>query len=229
MTATDTRLLDTVDALTKQHDEMVHDGDRYRYVKQDALLAQIRDAMYGDLGRTSSGRSSGADRSILVLEAFTLYEDIAGRVEGWHRKLTGERKRATVEDTLRAWYVAFNAKENEPHRVEHAVVELRRFADRIRGFFDAPRTKEISGACPVDECGYEYALSADGAMQTALFAVYREGDDPYVECRRCGAVWSGDSTLLQLGRYLGATVNEDELRELGVALDAEADQERADH
>jgi len=225
----DTRLLDAVDALSKRHDEMVHDGDRYRNVKQDALLGQIRDAMYGDLGRTSSGRSSGADRSILVLEAFSLYEDITGRVEGWHRKLTGERKRATAEETLRAWYRAFNAGENTPDRVEHAVLELTRFADRIRQFFDAPRTKEIIGACPVEECGYEYSINGEGITSTALYAVYREGDEPYVECRRCGAVWSGNSTLLQLGRYLGATVNEDELRELGVALEAQADQERVHH
>lgn len=222
----DTRLLDAIDALTKPHDEIVHDGERYRHVKQDPLLQQIRDAMYGDLGRTSSGRSSGADRSILVLEAFTIYEDIAGRIEGWHRKITGERKRGTAEDTLRAWYAAFNAKQNEPHRVEHAIVELRRYADRIKGFFDAPRIKEIEGACPIEECGYQYSLNEEGAMSTALFAAYKEGEDPYVKCRRCEAVWTGNRTLIQLGRYLGATVNEDELRELGVALESEADQER---
>lgn len=220
---TDTRLLDAVDALSKEHDEIVHDGERYRTVKQDALLVQMRQAMYGDLGRTSSGRSSGADRSVLVLEAFTLYQGIVSKINARYLRLVGTKTRSNAEDTLRAWYTLFIAQRNEDHQVESMVLELRRHADRIRGFFDAPRIKEIEGACPVEECGYEFALDDEGAKTTALFAAYREGDEPYVKCRRCGGVWTGNQTLLQLGRYLGATVDEEALIEMGVPVDSHAD------
>jgi len=215
------RIFKTVNQLSRDHTEQVWSGTSLVALKQEPLLERIRKAMYGDLGRTEGGKSAAAqERSVLDVTAFTIYEDITGRIEAFHRFLTGEPKRDSPEETLRAWYVIFDsnyrAGKYTDGQMTRVASQLASFVRRISGHFDQPRVMEIDGECPQFECGLSHTKTADGAIQSALFSAYRPGEKPTVKCRGCGAEWAGEETLIQLGRYLGANVDEDALREMGV-------------
>lgn len=217
------RIYKVVNQLSQHHTERVQAGHTLISVDREPLLSQIRQAMYGDLGKTEGGRSAAAqERSVLDITAFTLYEDISGRIESFHNHLTRKPKRATPEETLRAWYVAFDsnyrAGKYSDAQMRKVLQQLMRFAGRIRGHFDQPRIKELAGACPVETCGLAFTKSENGSAQSALYATYKNGEQPVVKCRGCGAEWVGERTLLELGYYLGATVDEDTLREMGVIV-----------
>lgn len=215
------RIYKTVDRLSARHTEQIWNGETIVSVTREPLLAQIRAAMYGDLGRTESGKSAAAqERSVLDITAFTIYEDITGRIEAYHRHLTRKPKRDTPEETLRAWYVVFDsnyrAGKYTAQQVHRTLAQLTRFVSRIVGHFDQPRAKELEGPCP--QCSVTDVKDAQGARQTALYASYKAGEQPFVRCRGCGAEWFGERTLLELGYYLGAQVDEATLREMGVIV-----------
>lgn len=215
------RIYAVMDRLSAKHTEQIWNGETILSVKRDPLLQQIRSAMYGDLGRTESGKSAAAqERSVLDVAAFTIYEDITGRIEAFHQYLTKQPKRETPEETLRAWYVAFDSQFRAGKYTEQQVLrtlsQLNKFASRISGHFDQPRVKEIAGPCP--QCTAAHFKDTQGANQTSLYASYKAGEQPYVRCRGCGAEWTGERTLLELGYHLGAQVDEDTLREMGVIV-----------
>lgn len=217
------RIYKVVNQLSQNHTERVDTGDSLISVDRDPLLAQIRQAMYGDLGKTEGGRSAAAqERSVLDIGAFTIYEDITGRIEAFHQQLTGKPKRPTPEETLRAWFVAYDSNyrggKYTDAQVRRVLGQLLRFAGRIRGHFDQPRVKELAGACPVETCGLAFTKAENGATQSALYATYKRGEQPAVRCRGCGSEWVGERTLLELGYYLGANVDEETLRDMGVML-----------
>lgn len=215
------RIRQVVDRLSQKHDEQIWNGETIITVHRDPLLEQIRQAMYGDLGATESGKSAAAqERSVLDIGAFTLYEDITGRIEAYHHHLTGKPKRDTAEETLRAWFVAFNARHLSGNYTEPQMLrtlsQLNKFAGRILGYFDPPRAKELEGPCP--QCNSGSVNDGQGARQTALYASYKAGEQPFVRCRSCGAEWVGERTLLELGYHLGAQVDEETLRDMGVIV-----------
>ena len=217
------RIRKTVNDLSQVHTVRETSGPHTLLVEREPLLEQIRRAMYGDLGRTEGGKSAAAqERSVLDVTAFTIYEDITGRIEAYQQLLTGKPKRTSPEATLRAWYVAFRSNHDKGMYSEEVLrrtlKQLRQFAGRIKGHFDQPRVKEIEGECPQEQCRLGSYPGPEGARQTALYAIYREGQSPSVKCRGCGAEWEGEQTLLQLGRYLGANVDEEALRDMGVAV-----------
>lgn len=217
------RIRKMVNDLSETHTVREPSGKFTLLIEREPLIEQIRRAMYGDLGRTEAGKSAAAqERSVLDVTAFTIYEDITGRIEAYHHMLTKKPKRESPEATLRSWYVAFRSNHDAGKYSEEALQrtlkQLRQFAGRIKGHFDQPRNKEIEGACPLEQCGVATHTGPQGAKQTALYAIYSEGKQPSVKCRNCGAEWTGEQTLLELGRYLGANVDEETLREMGVIV-----------
>lgn len=215
------RIYVVMNELSRPYMERVFTGSTNVLLDREPLLEQLRVGMYGDMGKTESGKSAAAqERSVLDITAFTMYEDITGRIEAYHRHLTGKPKRDLPEDTLRAWYVAFDSNYRAGKYTDGQMLrtlrQLEQFAARIKAHFDPPRVKEIAGACPNDGCGIAEVNAPDGSRQTALYAAYKNGIEPSVKCRACGAERFGERTLLELGYHLGATVDEDTLREMGV-------------
>jgi len=211
----------TVLVLAEKHTDHVWTGDTIRPLERAPLMADLRRAISGDMGRSVSGSSSNPQtRSVLDLGAFTLYEDISGRIEAFHKALTGSRPRETPEATLRAWYVAYRAFFMSGKYTAVQTVRVRNqlgtFVHRIQTYLDPPRVKELSGACPIDGCGMEHYKSPAGATQTALYASYKTGEEPFAKCRACGSEWVGTGPLVVLGRHIGATLDESALREMGV-------------
>lgn len=200
-------------------------GRNVVHLPRQPLIAQIRHAIYGDLGKTHGGHNLASQRGLMDLGAFEIYEDVTGRIDAAFKYLTGQRPRETAEATLRAWFVAYRNEYRKNVYPEAAVKEqlreLRAWSSRIRHHFDPPRQKELAGPCPAEDaegnvCGQFEYVGLDGGKHTALFVQYRQDETPEARCRCCGARWEGTLTLLNLGYYLGANVDHDALRQMGV-------------
>lgn len=191
---------------------------------REALITQIRAAIYGDLGKTHGGHLLARERNLMDLGAFTLYEDITGRIEGHYRYLIGARPVDPPETALRQWFIAFNnnfRRGDYPDLIMHrTLTELRSWSRRISTYFDPPRVKDLLGPCPIETCGATEVGAEDEAKQPALYVTYRSDEEPIVRCRNCGTYWEGRFALYNLGRHLGATSDEDALREMGLDVDA---------
>lgn len=191
---------------------------KYRPVDYKPLLTMLAEAKASSLGRTSAGRSPAAERSLLNLEAFTLWEDIDGRVRSWLSELSKERHRGELPELvvrLAGLVKALHAANQIPDSTADRIAGLfPRWCDRIWGLFDPPTVKNLVGACPA--CSAVEYVALDGAKTTALIAYYWKGLTPEAKCQCCGEHWAGEKALLELGWHIGATVDETALREMGV-------------
>ena len=215
------RIRQLVNRLAKPHEEKIWAGETIVSLPRDPLLADLRRAVQGDLGKSDAGRSvDPAARSILDLDAFELYEDISGRIASFYKAMTGNKPRDTPEESLTGWFVVFRAfhmsgryTEQQTGRIES---QLKRFVGRITAYLDPPRVKEITGPCPMEPCRAEHVPTPAGGTATALYASYRKDEQPVVRCRACGSEWVGERALLEIGYHIGATVDSEALREMGV-------------
>jgi hypothetical protein len=216
------RIRQLVERLAKPHEEKIWTGATIVSLPRDPLLSDLRSAVQSNLGRTSAGRSDPAARSPIDLQAFEMYEDIAGRIDSFYKAMTGNKPRDTPEESLTGWFVVFRAfhmsGRYEDRQVAKIEAQLKQFVSRIESYLDPPRVKEIAGSCPMEPCRAEHVKAADGSVSTALYASYRKDEQPVVKCRACGSEWVGERSLLEIGFHIGATVDADALREMGVSV-----------
>jgi hypothetical protein len=196
----------------------------------EPLLHQLKAAVFGNIGASGKGRSSGTPIPIDAT-AFTLWEDITGQIAAQFEGATDLPSRFnTPMSNLLAWWAAFSAAiyrtdvlhtDEAPLLAREVASErLERWAQRIRDHFAAPRVHEVMVACP--NCGLERVVIGDGELAEEVFAlaaVVRSGAVT-VMCRnpRCLDVfgehseWSGDHQLAELGRRTGHAIMPAELR-----------------
>jgi hypothetical protein len=184
---------------------------------KEPLLAELRAAIHSSTGQTHSGHSAVNERSVLNVQAFTLYEDIAGRIASMYASATNARPDPTPETNLTEWFDTFEAAHAAGENVETqgalAWERLANMVDRIVDMFDPPVTKEILGACPV--CGDRYARNhADDTRVSAVCAQYRRGGHVQARCRSCGTDWYGESRLVELARGIEAATDFELLAEI---------------
>jgi hypothetical protein len=191
----------------------------YMPIDYPPLLDMLAQAKSSSLGRTSAGRSPDAERSLLNLEAFGLWEHIDGTVRAWLRELSRTRPEPELKAAVRqlvGLVKALHAAHQIPQdRMEHIVAQFPRWCSRIWGLFDPPTVKNLEGPCP--NCAASHYYDAEGAKSSALIAYYWKGITPEAKCQRCGEHWTGERALLNLGYHLGAQVDEEALREMGIA------------
>jgi len=211
-----------LDELTKPWNDVLSPKEsgtgHYMAIDYPPLLDMLREAVGSSLGKTQSGKSPDAERSILNLQAFSLWEHIDGTTRTWLRELSTMRpepelKAALIQlgGLLQALHASNQIKEQ---RWLHIIAQFPRWRRQVWEMFDPPRVKELTGECPnCNETAY-YAL--DGARSTALIAYYWKGLTPEAKCQRCGEHWTGETQLLSLGRVLKATIDEVALKEMGV-------------
>ena len=169
----------------------------------DPLLPRLREAISSSLGGTRGGVRAAHERSLLNVAAFTLYEDLDGRIS----VLTGEVGRMP-EDRLRSWRERYAAA-----RIRGEVEEatwlltlsiLGGWIRRIEDLLDPPVILELLAACP--SCGARHIITQDTQM-SAMYAGYRRGSDIMARCRVCSMSWTGESQLIALARRIDAEVN----------------------
>lgn len=217
-----TAMSEAVDALTRRWTDIVtviESGDR-RYIPVDhaPLLDMLRDAISSDIGGDMRGASSAAERNVLNVGAFTLYETIDGQCRSQWRELSKTAPSQELKDLVRELAGLVNAL-----RASHQLDDLtyvritQRFPEwqkQIWELFDAPVVKELIGPCP--QCEERFVYAPDGSKGSALIVYYVRSEQPEAKCQRCGEVWVGPKQLLTLGFHIGATVDHETLRALGV-------------
>lgn len=221
---TDTQ--NALDALTRPWTDVLSPREsgtgKYVPIDYEPLLDMLKQAIGSSLGRTSAGRSPDAERSLLNLKAFQLWEHIDGTVRAWWREVSKEKCPDELKDALNRLSGILDAlhasHQIETARFEHITAQFPRWQQRIWELFDPPITKELIGACP--ECGVTEHVAADGGRTSNLVTYYWKGLDPEAKCQNpeCGARWRGEFELINLGRILGADMDVDTLREMGLAV-----------
>jgi len=184
------------------------------------LLHQLRNAISSSLGQTHAGHSDPASRlGGLNVAAFTLYEDIDGRIRSAWLDMTGEYSKADPDLILRRWYLRvrnlFEAGAWSAGQVNAWSAVVRRWVKDIDNMFDPEVVKELSGPCPNCEAARFHDKKED-VQKSALYLHYKEDIEPEAVCRSCGWTETGPRRLLELGYHLGAVVDEDTLKEMGV-------------
>lgn len=197
-----------IERLTTTH--TVHlDGREYECTP---LLEQLREALHSSLGAGSGGGSG--DGGLINTGAFTLWEHIDGIARGWmqsfhldHRgpimallprlgaAIQAEHANGLIDDTLR-------------ERLE-AMFAI--WVHQIEDLFDPPHQKELTAPCP--ECGERYHVDGD-TQRAAVVIPVKRGRAIIAECRCCGAIWAGESDLIDLAHKVGLDVDFISLREL---------------
>ena len=210
-----------VDQLARRHQATVtyeDDGKpATRIAWKEPLLVELRTAIHSSTGQTHSGHSAANERSSLNLQAFTMYEDIAGRIASMYASATDQRPDQSPEQNLTDWFDVFAAAHATGEVIETQMAvaweRLTNMIDRIVDLFDPPITKEILGPCPV--CGARYAPNlADDTRVSAVYAQYRRGGHVQAQCRSCGEDWFGESRLVELARGIEATTDFELLAEI---------------
>lgn len=212
-----------LDELTKPWTDILSPREtgtgKYVPVDYPPLLDMLREAIGSSLGKTRSGVSSDAERSLLNLQAFQLWEHIDGTVRAWWQEVSKDRCPTELKVALRELagrLHALHASNQIPtSRHEHITAQFPRWRTRIWEMFDPPVIKELDGACPACEATAFYA--PDGGKMRALVAYYWKGIHPEAKCQCCGEKWVGAAQLVSLGKVLGATMDEEVLRAAGVA------------
>jgi hypothetical protein len=199
---------DLVTQLTAEHVD-TRSGQR-----MPPLLAQLRTAFHSSLGKTHDGHSAAFERSVMNLEAFTIYEDLDGKIAAlWLMATETGRLRGSPEANLQGWYLAFSAAwgfgEVTNAQVLLALTRLNGYVRRIEDLFDPPMVWEILAPCP--DCRTRHFVGS-GVQTSALYVSYRRGSELVGSCRACHATWSGDAQLVGLAKAIGATIDVDALR-----------------
>lgn len=217
-----TAMSEAVDALTRTHSDVVtviESGAR-RYIPVDhaPLLDMLRDAISSDLGGDMRGASSAAERNVLNLGAFTLYEHIDGVSRSSWRELSKTAPSRELKDLVRELAGLIHALRASQQLDDLTYLRhsqhFAEWAKQIWELFDAPVVKELIGPCP--HCEERFVYAPDGSRGSALIVYYVRSEQPEAKCQRCGEVWVGAKQLLTLGFHIGATVDHEALREMGV-------------
>lgn len=166
--------------------------------EQDALLDWLQKAVSSSVGRGSGGGKAARERTPLDVSAFTLLEDIDGRVRSW--MLDFGETRGDLKGLLRAWYVKWRSvpREESDERRHFSIVSGWR--QRIVDLMDSPTPVEITSPCPA--CGQLWVTRGFGVEAEsirALWAIWRERpEDSQASCQGCGKTWHGISQMRSL-------------------------------
>lgn len=169
----------------------------------EPLLPRLREAIASSLGGTRGSVHAAHERSLLNVAAFTLYEDLDGRISVLCDDASG-----WPEDRLRTWLARYQVAHARGEVGEPAwlftLTILGGWVHRIEDLLDPPVMLELLAACP--NCGARHIITAEQQM-SALYAGYRRGGDIMARCRVCGMTWTGESQLITLAKRIDAQVN----------------------
>jgi len=191
-------LLDLIDQLTQpEYVPITRKGQRVTR-KDEALLEQLRRAVIGDVGGGRGGSRAARERTPMDVTAFTLLEQIDGRVRSWVHDLNGDEKGELVS-VLRRWYNLWTRYPRiEADTRRHSAV-VAGWVTQISDIIDPPTKLEITSRCP--ECQQRWITRGSGNEAEsvgALSAILRDGTEFEASCAGCGKRWVGVSQMRQL-------------------------------
>lgn len=188
-------LLDAVDALTEKRRIQLWAGVSRR---DDSLFVELRKAVVSNVGSGDGASKAARERTPLDVTAFTLLEEIDGRIRSWHLDYAS-RPTGDISHALRTWYLMFTRNPKEESDISKHVLILTGWARRIIDIIDPPKTLELTVPCP--ECGRRWVTRGQGSeveSVAALTASLRGSEDYEASCAGCGRRWAGVSQLRRL-------------------------------
>lgn len=196
-------------------------GREVSIVNRDALLVQLRKAISSSISTPTNPVSGGGEMmGGLNLAAFALYEAVDGRIRAAWGDLRQPQSKALTEAILRKWFVhvrnLFESGQVPDSFVYEWLRITRGWVRQIEGMFNPEVVKELVGPCP--QCEATRVSNREGEEQSALYLHYSSENNPEAMCRLCGWNVSGERGLLELGYHLGATVDEEALKDMGVIV-----------
>ena len=196
------KLLDVLDKLTKPQTVATWQGADIVRRTDPPLLDWLEDAIAADASGGNGGGKQARERTPIDVGAFTLYEDIDGRVRSWVGDLGGKPgKGLTPAQMLRSWYVLWNSGIHSEGITRAYLSILEGWVRAITDILDPPKRIEITSPCPV--CGQEWVNIGlklpdgrddpdDVERVHVLIAVERESiRESFAMCRACDRVWMG--------------------------------------
>lgn len=218
---TPTDLQNAIDVLAKPWNDVLSPHEtgtgKYQAIDYPPLLDMLNEACRSSVGTVGNGKSADAERNVLNLAAFSLREHIDGTVRAWFRELSKVRAPDDLKTALLSLGGIIQAmhasKQMKDSRYGHMASMFPRWRAQIWELLDPPVVKELIGFCP--NCETQVFVNPTGEQSAALVAFYWKGIRPEAKCQVCGEHWVGESQLISLGKVLGATMDEDVLREMG--------------
>jgi hypothetical protein len=193
----------------------------YRAQDFPPLLDMLADMVVPDRGRTMGGVNDPASRSVLDVKALDLLVHIQDVAGAWATEygvtalaLTGKVHGVTITlDT-----------ERRGSRITEADYTRRlayfdRWAAQIWDLVEPPLQVPLREAtCP--DCGRAKWANENDEWVDNLLVSYREGGEVQAECRwnSCTFLAVGPVALRQLGFHVGATVDDEALRAMGIQV-----------
>lgn len=204
--------------LTKNHDRLWFDEDTGKYVRveEQALIQQLREAVFGGMetGRGGSGFNARMPISSAALDRYEQIDEEITEVwlQAFPSKVPGAEKIESLLSQIVAFFnndtiVAITIKKqrvdnrdtlDEHWWVEHSSKEfklkplMQRWETLIRELFDPPRLAEIDAECFV--CGEEWAwkqVNGENVPYRVLaFARDEKGETQFAQCAACGNRWN---------------------------------------
>lgn len=217
-----------VDELTRPWTDVVtirENGDtQYRAVEHEPLLDMLRAMISSNISGLAGKGDLAAERNVINVKAFTLWETIDGKARAWWRDLSKARSSPELKDLVRELAGLLQAQRAiggvDDLMLARVTLQFSDWRREIWEMFDPPIVKELSGACP--KCEERHVYAPDGAQSSALIAYYVKSEMPEAKCQRCSEVWVGARQLLTLGYHIGATVDVEALKEMGVESEGAA-------
>ena len=193
-----------------------------KYLAQDfpPLLDMLQNLVTPNTGRTVGGANDPATRSVIDLKALDLLMEIQdivrSRLNEWGITSARDLKADALgfHTRLDALWRATTITEGDYLRLSAYPVT---WAQRIWDLIEPPLQLPLKEAtCP--KCNRAKWINENEEHVDNLLVSFREGGDVQAECRwkSCDGLWYGAKALRELGFHVGATVDDDALREMGI-------------
>lgn len=198
---TEQQLNAIVHRLTRDHRSTHVDTDtgKISYPTEMALFTQLRQEITSS-SRPSTGASSGP-RIPVALSAVILWDEIRETLSTMHIAITGKDEPAkSPEAKLQKW-AAWTQGDVSGDETRKCLHKATAWAAAIDQLINPVRRIEITGTCPVEECGASHAWTWDEDEYVRNTAITASGSE--ARCGACGASWVGaelHTLALRLGK-----------------------------
>lgn len=179
-------ITDLVDDLTLPRNVRVETDEGSTWATEDALLAQLLEAVTSSMVPGGPGGSSPAERNLINTDALHMLGMIVTQVGDWCRMVNAPTTKDAATD-LRSWYDRYSAFEGDSLDAAYIRV-LNGWVNQIRETLIPPhRPIELFGVTCPDTTVTDGELGVSHSLRAW---VEHSTGDPVAKCT-CGIVWRG--------------------------------------
>jgi len=175
------------------------------------LLDMLQAHVTPDTGKTMGGANDPSARSVLDTKSLDLLMHVQDVTRAWLQEWRVPA-RADAKDNLRAFWYHLHALHTtnaiEEVMFEHLASYPDTWATNIWDLIEPPLRLTLRGsACP--KCDRTKVANGEGETTDNLLLIWRDNQEPTAECQwaDCGAIWVGETGLVELGRALDVEID----------------------